>query len=128
MLFYLPNLCETQILTTKHTKKHKFMLISNRPCMCYTNRVCAVFSTTALVCAMTTPLFSHFCTIWAFLNAVAREPWWYVILSIAVVQPRLYLQYFLSRLHLSLFRNHTCKPYITAIKCLFSTSARKIVL
>jgi len=34
-----------------------------------------------------------------FFNAVSEEPRWYVILSIAVVQPRLYLQYFLSRLN-----------------------------
>jgi len=72
--------------------------------------------------AMTAPFLSHFCTLWAFFNAVAREPRWYVILSIAVVQPRWYLQYFLSRLHLSRFRNRAYKPYIIVIKCLFSTS------
>jgi len=54
-----------------------------------------------------------------FFNAVYEELWWYVILSIAVVQPHLYLQYFLSWLY-----NRACKPYITAIKCLFSTSVK----
>jgi len=63
----------------------------------------AVFSTTALVCAIPTRF--------------SRQPRWYVILSIAVVQLRLYLQYFLSR-----FQNRACKPYIIVIKCLFSTS------
>jgi len=55
-----------------------------------------------------------------FFNAVSEESRWYVIVSIAVVQPRLYLQYFLSRLY-----NHACKPYTTVINCLFSTSGRK---
>jgi len=57
-----------------------------------------------------------------FFNTVSEEPRWYVILSIAVVQPRLYLQYFLSRLNQTRFYNHACKPYITAINYLFSTS------
>ena len=52
-----------------------------------------------------------------FSNAVSEEPRWCVILSITVVQPCLYLQYFLSRLD-----NRACKPYTTAIKCVFSTS------
>ena len=57
-----------------------------------------------------------------FFNAIFEEPQWYVILSIAVIQPRLYLQYFLSRLNQSRLYNRACKPYTTAIKCLFSTS------
>jgi len=52
-----------------------------------------------------------------FFNSISEEPRWYVILSITVVQPHLYLQYFLSRLY-----NRACKPYTTVIKCLFSTS------
>jgi len=38
------------------------------------------------------------------------------------LQSRWYLQYFLSRLYQPQFRNHACKPCITAIKCVFSTS------
>ena len=57
-----------------------------------------------------------------FFNAVSEEPRWYVILSIAVVQLRLYLQYFLSRLNRTRLYNRACKPYTTAINCLFSTS------
>jgi len=51
-----------------------------------------------------------------FFNAVSEEPRWYVILSIAVIQPCLYLQYFLSRLNPSRLDNRACKPYTTAIK------------
>jgi len=57
-----------------------------------------------------------------FFKTVSKEPRWYVILSIAVVQPHLYLQYFLSQLNPSRLDNRACKPYTTAIKCLFSTS------
>jgi len=57
-----------------------------------------------------------------FFNTVSEEPRWYVILSIAVVQPRLYIQHFLSRLNQSRLYNRACRPYTTAIKCLFSTS------
>ena len=57
-----------------------------------------------------------------FFNAVSEEPRWYVILSIAVVQPRLYLQYFLSRLNQTQLYNRAYKPYTTAINYLFFTS------
>jgi len=49
--------------------------------MCHTS---TVPSTTALVCEPFVPFF----------NADSEEPQWYVILSIAVVQPRLYLSTF----------------------------------
>ena len=60
-----------------------------------------------------------------FFNAVSEEPRWYVILSIAVVQPHLYLQYFLSRLNQTRLYNRACKPYTTAINYLFSTSVKR---
>jgi len=55
-----------------------------------------------------------------FFDADSEELRWYVIFSIAVVQPCLYLRYFLSRLY-----NRAYKPYTTAIKYLLSTSVNK---
>jgi len=57
-----------------------------------------------------------------FFNVVSEEPRWYVIFSIAVVQPHLYLQYFLSRLNSLWLDNRACKSYTIMIKCLFSAS------
>jgi len=68
------------------------------------------------------PVFVIFVHFEPFFNAVSEEPRWYVILSIVVVQPHLYLQYFLSRLHPLWLYNRACKLYTTAIKCLFSIS------
>jgi len=82
----------------------------------------AVPSTTVLVCANFSSIFAPSVP---FFNAVSEEPRWYVILSIAVVQPCLYLQYFLSRLNPSRLSNRACKPYTTTIKCFFSTSVRR---
>jgi len=53
---------------------------------------------------------------------VNKKPWWYVILSIAVIQTQWYLQYILSRLDQPWSWNHACKPCITAIKCVCSTN------
>ena len=94
----------------KKKKTGTYQRGNNCVCMCHTS---AVPSTTALVCVS----FVIFAQSEPFFNAISKEPRWYVILSITVVQPHLYLQYFLLRLD-----NHTCKPYKTAIKCLFSTS------
>jgi len=45
-----------------------------------------------------------------------------VIFFIAIIQPHLYLHYFLSRLHSLWLHKKTFKSYTTAIKYLFSTS------
>jgi len=98
-------------LVLKYKRHTTAVVIDNRVCMYHTSTV-----------------FCYNRVCMCHTSAVSYEPRWYVILSIAVVQPHLYLQYFLLRLNSSRLDNRACIPYATAIKCPFCTSVSSLFI
>jgi len=97
----------------------RFTTINNRICMCHT---CAVPSTTALVCPISVPIFSHFAHCEHFLTRLLKNHDGMLYFLLQLYNRNCIFNTFLSQLHLSRFRNHACKTYTTTIKYLFSTN------